>query len=125
MYCCLLQVATHKAEVMVASHNQDSIERTVAGMAARGLSPRGAGVYFGQLLGMSDNLTFTLGQHGYQAFKYVPYGPIDLVMPYLIRWVKVWAQLCHSLWHGLNMIQCTIGSIGDTAGLIAVAATED
>jgi hypothetical protein len=45
-----------------------------AGMAARGLSPSGAGVYFGQLLGMSDNLTFTLGQHGYEAFKYVPYG---------------------------------------------------
>jgi proline dehydrogenase len=79
------EVAAHKAEVMVASHNQDSIERTVGGMAARGLSPRGAGVYFGQLLGMSDNLTFTLGQNGYQAFKYVPYGPIDLVMPYLIR----------------------------------------
>jgi proline dehydrogenase len=45
-----------------------------AGMAARGLSPSGGGVYFGQLLGMSDNLTFTLGQHGYEAFKYVPYG---------------------------------------------------
>lgn len=34
---------------------------------------------------MSDNLTFKLGQNGYQAFKYVPYGPIDLVMPYLVR----------------------------------------
>jgi proline dehydrogenase len=43
-------------------------------MAARGLSPTGGGVYFGQLLGMADNLTFTLGQHGYEAFKYVPYG---------------------------------------------------
>eukprot|EP00878_Enallax_costatus_P012186 GHUV01012726.1.p1 GENE.GHUV01012726.1~~GHUV01012726.1.p1 ORF type:complete len:543 (+),score=186.85 GHUV01012726.1:393-2021(+) len=79
------EVAAHKAQIMVASHNQDSIERTVAGMAARGLSPNGSGVYFGQLLGMSDNLTFKLGQNGYQAFKYVPYGPIDLVMPYLVR----------------------------------------
>lgn len=43
-------------------------------MAARGLSPSGGGVYFGQLLGMADNLSFTLGQHGYEAFKYVPYG---------------------------------------------------
>lgn len=79
------QVAEHKAEVMVASHNQASIERTVSGMAARGLSSSGCGVYFGQLLGMADNLSFTLGQHGYEAFKYVPYGPIELVMPYLMR----------------------------------------
>ncbi|KAF6251337.1 FAD-linked oxidoreductase-like protein [Scenedesmus sp. NREL 46B-D3] len=79
------EVAQQRAQVMVASHNQASVERTVAGMAERGLSPTGSGVYFGQLLGMADNLTFPLGQHGYEAFKYVPYGPIDLVMPYLIR----------------------------------------
>ncbi|KAF8071105.1 hypothetical protein HT031_001187 [Scenedesmus sp. PABB004] len=79
------EVSRHGAQVMVASHNQASIERTVAGMAARGLAPAGSGVYFGQLLGMSDNLTFTLGQAGYEAFKYTPYGPIQLVMPYLIR----------------------------------------
>eukprot|EP00879_Flechtneria_rotunda_P002759 GHRR01002968.1.p1 GENE.GHRR01002968.1~~GHRR01002968.1.p1 ORF type:complete len:566 (+),score=216.84 GHRR01002968.1:798-2495(+) len=79
------EVVVAKAQVMVASHNQTSIERAVAGMVARNIPPTGSGVYFGQLLGMSDNLTFTLGQHGYQAFKYVPYGPIELVMPYLIR----------------------------------------
>lgn len=65
---------------MVASHNQGSIERSVAGMAQRGLSPAGSGVYFGQLLGMSDNLSFTLGHAGYEVYKYVPYGPIELVM---------------------------------------------
>jgi proline dehydrogenase len=70
---------------MVASHNQVSIEKTVAGMAARGLAPGGSGVYFGQLLGMADNLTFTLGNAGYAAFKYVPYGAVELVMPYLVR----------------------------------------
>merc|ERR1711974_558847 len=42
-------------------------------------------VYFGQLLGMADHLTFTLARHGYKAYKYVPYGPIDEVVPYLIR----------------------------------------
>lgn len=64
---------------MVASHNQASIERTVAGMAARGLAPSGSGVFFGQLLGMADNLTFTLGQNGYESYKYLPFGPIKLV----------------------------------------------
>jgi len=43
------------------------------------------GVYFGQLLGMSDHLSFTLGQNGYRAYKYVPYGPVHEVVPYLLR----------------------------------------
>jgi len=42
-------------------------------------------VYFGQLLGMSDHLTFLLGGGGWQAYKYVPFGPVHEVMPYLLR----------------------------------------
>ncbi len=39
----------------------------------------------GQLLGMSDNLTIPLGKAGYKVYKYVCYGPVALVMPYLVR----------------------------------------
>ena len=42
-------------------------------------------VVFGQLLGMADHLTFTLAAHGLKAYKYVPYGPVREVLPYLIR----------------------------------------
>lgn len=42
-------------------------------------------MYFGQLLGMSDHITFSLGLLGYNAFKYLPYGKVEEVMPYLIR----------------------------------------
>ncbi|MBE9599922.1 proline dehydrogenase family protein [Pedobacter sp. MC2016-24] len=42
-------------------------------------------VYFAQLLGMSDNLSFNLSDSGYNVTKYVPYGPIKAVMPYLFR----------------------------------------
>lgn len=42
-------------------------------------------LYFAQLLGMSDNLTFNLADAGYNVTKYVPYGPIKAVMPYLFR----------------------------------------
>lgn len=42
-------------------------------------------VYFSQLLGMSDNLSFNLAEAGYNVAKYVPYGPIKAVMPYLFR----------------------------------------
>ena len=47
--------------------------------------PPSCGGYFGQLLGMADHLTYTLGAHGYKAYKYVPYGEVDEVMPYLLR----------------------------------------
>lgn len=71
-------------EIMIASHNQKSVELAVSCMDNHNLSPS-AGVYFGQLLGMSDHLTFSLGDRGYKAYKYVPYGKVHEVMPYLIR----------------------------------------
>lgn len=53
-------MAGEGAEVMVATHNQASIEATVALMGQLGIDPGKGGVYFGQLLGMADHLTFTL-----------------------------------------------------------------
>jgi len=72
------------AEMMVASHNRHSVQLVVESMKQLGIPPS-AGIYFGQLLGMADHITFPLGQQGYKAYKYVPYGPVDKVMPYLIR----------------------------------------
>jgi proline dehydrogenase len=72
-------------EVMIASHNQKSIEYATQKMQELNIPRRDGGVYFGQLLGMSDHLSFTLGQSGFNAFKYVPFGEINQVIPYLIR----------------------------------------
>lgn len=55
-----------RAELMIGSHSQDSVEHAVALMARLGMEPGDAPVYFGQLLGMADNLTFTLGHNGYR-----------------------------------------------------------
>ncbi|KAG5187941.1 FAD-linked oxidoreductase-like protein [Tribonema minus] len=74
--------AGHRAEVMFATHNQASVERALAAMAALSVE---RGVAFGQLLGMSDHLTFALGARGYAAFKYLPYGRVAEVVPYLLR----------------------------------------
>ena len=45
----------------------------------------GSGVYFGQLLGMADNLTYPLGAHGYNAYKMCAFGEVDLCTNFLIR----------------------------------------
>lgn len=75
----------HRTNVMVATHNEYTCEYTLNRMAELGISQDKGGVYFGQLLGMADHLTFAMGKAGYKAYKYLPYGPIQEVMPYLIR----------------------------------------
>lgn len=72
-------------EIMLATHNRDSIEKAIESMNLHGISRRATTTAFGQLYGMSDNLSFNLGKHGYRAYKYVPYGEVKMVMPYLIR----------------------------------------
>nr|KAF6312116.1 proline dehydrogenase 1 [Pipistrellus kuhlii] len=74
-----------KAEVMVASHNEDTVRFTLRRMEELGLHPADRQVYFGQLLGMCDQISFPLGQAGFAVYKYVPYGPVMEVLPYLSR----------------------------------------
>ncbi|XP_042297612.1 proline dehydrogenase 1, mitochondrial-like isoform X1 [Sceloporus undulatus] len=74
-----------KANVMVASHNKDTVKFTLRRMADLGIHPSENKIYFGQLLGMCDQITFPLGQAGFPVYKYVPYGPVQEVLPYLSR----------------------------------------
>jgi proline dehydrogenase len=73
------------ADVMIASHNEKSVQYVEKRMRDVGIPAKGGGVFFGQLLGMCDHVSFTLGVMGFSVYKYVPYGKIDEVIPYLLR----------------------------------------
>lgn len=67
------------------THNEESSLKLAAWIDARGLDLSDDRVYFAQLFGMSDHISFNLSHAGFNVAKYVPYGPIREVMPYLIR----------------------------------------
>lgn len=81
----LLLDHNHMASFMVASHNEESVRLTTTWMEERGISKESGGIYFGQLLGMCDHVSFSLGHDKYGVYKYVPYGPVKEVVPYLVR----------------------------------------
>ncbi|MDR6563167.1 MULTISPECIES: proline dehydrogenase family protein [Arcicella] len=69
----------------VGTHNEFSCKQLVDLMQKNQIDPTDKHFYFAQLLGMSDNISYNLSKAGYNVAKYVPYGPIEAVMPYLFR----------------------------------------
>uniref|UniRef100_G3W7P0 Proline dehydrogenase n=1 Tax=Sarcophilus harrisii TaxID=9305 RepID=G3W7P0_SARHA len=73
-----------QCQLMVASHNEESVHQAVKRMSELGI-PLDGPVCFGQLLGMCDHVSLALGQAGYAIYKSIPYGALDEVIPYLLR----------------------------------------
>lgn len=71
--------------VFIGTHNENSCMLAARMLHEKGLPHNHPHVSFSQLLGMSDNITFNLAHAGYNVSKYLPYGPVKEVMPYLIR----------------------------------------
>lgn len=74
-----------EVEIMLASHNQSSIETAIESMNKYNIHRKSPTICFAQLYGMSDHLSFNLGKHDYRVYKYLPYGEVGEVMPYLLR----------------------------------------
>ena len=81
-YC--IENITHVA-LVAGTHNAESSLFLVHLMQQYSIAPNDKRIYFSQLLGMSDHISFNLAKAGFNVCKYVPYGPVAAVLPYLIR----------------------------------------
>jgi len=70
---------------VAGTHNEDSCRLLADLLDTHKIDHNHPHVYFSQLLGMSDNLSFNLANAKYNVAKYVPYGPVEAVLPYLFR----------------------------------------
>ncbi len=71
--------------ICAGTHNEASSLLLTELMQSKGLATDHPHVWFSQLYGMSDHISFNLAKAGYNVCKYVPYGPLTAVLPYLIR----------------------------------------
>ena len=71
--------------MIVATHNENSNLLAASLLDERGIPHEHRHIHFSQLYGMSDNITFNLARHGFPVSKYLPFGPIRDVIPYLMR----------------------------------------
>ena len=88
LYDAALQFACENIEhcaVVAGTHNEGSSMLLTELMSKFNIDKHDQRVYFAQLLGMSDHISFNLSEAGYNVVKYVPYGPVREVLPYLIR----------------------------------------
>ncbi|GAA4969561.1 proline dehydrogenase family protein [Algibacter aquimarinus] len=71
--------------LFAGTHNEDSSYLLMQLMSDKNIQNDDKRIWFGQLYGMSDHISFNLANRGYNVAKYIPFGPVKDVMPYLIR----------------------------------------
>jgi proline dehydrogenase len=86
------------------THNEDSCQLLAQLIDEHQVEHNHPHVYFAQLLGMSDNLSFNLSDSNYNVAKYVPYGPVKAVMPYLFRRAQENTSIAGQTGRELNLI---------------------
>ncbi|WP_366183469.1 proline dehydrogenase family protein [Flavobacterium ovatum] len=74
-----------KMSLFLGTHNEQSCYLLIELMKQKGIESNHFKIWFGQLYGMSDHISYNLAEQGYNVAKYLPFGPVKDVMPYLIR----------------------------------------
>lgn len=83
-----IKICIENSDIMsicIATHNEESTLYAIEMMKKFNIKTTDERIHFAQLLGMSDHISFNLSNEGFNVSKYVPYGPVKDVMPYLIR----------------------------------------
>ena len=94
--------------VCIATHNEQSSLLGTQCLTAKGLKSNDQKVSFSQLLGMSDHISFNLSHKGYKVSKYVPYGPVLSVIPYLTRRAQENSGMAGQMGRELALIESEI-----------------
>ena len=97
-----------KVSICVGTHNENSSMLGVQLMTEKGLDKTDTRVYFSQLLGMSDHISFNLSHSKYNVAKYVPYGPVNAVIPYLTRRAQENSSVAGQMGRELGLIDTEI-----------------
>jgi proline dehydrogenase len=90
------------------THNEKSCARLMELMDRQKISESDPRVEFTQLYGMADHVTFNLAHAGYQTSKYVPYGPVRTIMPYLIRRAEENASITGNVRHEITLLKAEL-----------------
>lgn len=91
--------------IFAGTHNESSSYKLMELMQTKGISKNDNRIWFGQLYGMSDNISFNLAAYGYNVAKYLPFGPVRDVMPYLIRRAEENTSVAGQTSRELNMLK--------------------
>ena len=89
----------------MGTHNEKSNYRLAKLIEEKGLKHDDQRIFFAQLLGMSDNISFNLAHKGYRVTKYVPYASVRDVIPYLIRRAEENTSVVGQTTRELNMLR--------------------
>ncbi|WP_297332502.1 proline dehydrogenase family protein [Flavobacterium sp.] len=90
--------------IFAGTHNEESSYKLMQLMHANTIAATDNRIWFGQLYGMSDNISFNLAASGYNVAKYLPFGPVRDVMPYLIRRAEENTSVAGQTSRELNLI---------------------
>jgi proline dehydrogenase len=99
---CLSHIG--RVALCAGTHNEASTMHLLSKMKELGLANNDKRVYCSQLYGMSDHITYNLAEAGYNVTKYLPYGPVKSVMPYLIRRAEENTSINGQMSRELNLI---------------------
>lgn len=90
--------------ICAGTHNENSSMLLVQLMKENNIPHNDSNIYFSQLLGMSDHISYNLADAGYNVAKYVPYGPVASVLPYLIRRAQENTSIAGQMGRELSLI---------------------